>query len=265
MQIQIDITKGVKGDLEYSVEPETSRIRRQRRMGCTARRYQRERRLDYYYSQNPPNGTTANIFRQTVQHFKSPGWLEWDWMNASIDRLQRKNTLTVTRTTDSFGRMSFSSTSSAKQRVLRDSRTTELIEKFRVDIDNRLQEPIFNLENIHGCRLLPSSGNWRVRFFICGRTHTLGTYRYETAIRLFDAATYFFRAYRAVPIFNISAEAAATIIETTPVLKQFLSDLESHWKNIKVIFIRAEVVSVGQQLQQLEKRIEQLEKAYENT
>lgn len=244
-------------DSQAYVESERSRLARKKQLSMQVEDSirvhdladKRANRLDKYFSNHPPNGPLLGIFRDALANFRNtngenPRWLTYEHIEASFARLQRAGILAVEVTADSFGvktvKSEITKLALVNRRNVRPPEIDALIEQLKQDIGDSLQQPpVTPPEQVHGCRQV-TFDKWRVRLYVGGAMRALGCYTFETAIRLQDALTRYFRAYRnGLPHYNTSETQAEDCLRHAAV-NDFAVALEKHWLAAGVVVKPAE-------------------------
>lgn len=248
----IELWKTNKANPDGLGEGETDRKLRQRMLRAKDKKIRRQVKLDRYFSLHPPNGRSPDILAGAirklikVQWYEDPKkiylfeseskrcWVSWPACVSSFDRLTKKGVLTVHTTEDSIGRTTYNSTSTVKQRNVASVQQTAIIGKFQADIKNQLQLPPIPIESVPDVVMAShvNVNRYRVRWYVGRKVQTLGTYDFETAVRLQDAVSYFFSSYRRISKYNLSESEAKSLIESNVVVKKFMTDLEALWKGL---------------------------------
>lgn len=246
----INLSKQDPDDPQTYIESERNRAARQKQINAQAVSQIRDQdiaekraeRLDRYFSKNPPNGKKLDIFRDTLLAFKNtngeaPMWLTYEHLEVCFDRLQRAGVLLVEVTEgagDSFGVKTYKSEVTkqalANRRNVRPPEIDALIEQLKINLGDALQQPPAPDDiQVRGCRQV-TLDKWRVRLYVGGAMRALGCYPFETAIRLQDALTRYFKTYRhgAFAHYNTSESEAEAVLAKAAVYN-FAIALEKHW------------------------------------
>lgn len=235
----IELSQNCKEGHDMRQESKMDFRRRKKYLRFQKRLDKRADRLDRYFSSRPPNGSLLSIYRTILADMRNtkgepPKWIDYGALLDSFSRLQKRNILTIETTEDKMGAKTFKSESKMKQRNSRPVEIDALIEQLKQDLGETLQQPISPPEQIHGCRQI-TLDKWRVRLYVGGTMRALGCYPFETALRLQDALTRYFRAYRnGLPRYNTSETQAEEFLGN-PAVKVFSVALEKHWLAAGVI------------------------------
>lgn len=243
----INLSKQDPDDPQTYVESERNRASRQKQLNAQAEHVirahdiaeKRADRLDRYFAAHPPNGKKLDIFRDTLLAFKNtngeaPMWMTYEHLEACFDRLQRAGVLAVEMAEDSLGVKTYKSEVTkqalANQRNVRPPEIDTLIQQLKQALGDALQQPPVPPDDIRvrGCRQV-TLDKWRVRLYVGGAMRALGCYPFETAIRLQDALTRYFKTYRHGLAHYTTSESEAEAVLAKAAVYNFAIALEKHW------------------------------------
>lgn len=264
MHVTLNIPDPNDPDLLH--ESETARRVRQNELfgqiDADTKDAKRQARLDYYFSQHPPNGPTLSIYRDALAAFvdsrgETPRWLTYPQLFASFARLEKRGVLKIEMTVDSLNIRHYMSTTTAKRRNVRPAELDAIVAELKKSLGNSLDVPVLEeRQPVHGCRYVPVINKWRVSLFFGGRQHALGCYPFSTALRLQDVLAFHFSSYRRPAAYNTSEQEAVELLGKHLALQAFASALETHWLAAGVLRKPVEIISTECRLAAVEKKLD---------